>query len=101
MNKPQPQSLTHRELVLLSLYCHCELGLTPQAFYRKWDVTYEQIAEICDRSVSTVRRWFARGKRYHRPTPNDLRHLALMDLLWEQWEYLPPELKQRCETTDW
>ncbi|MDL5054157.1 helix-turn-helix domain-containing protein [Oscillatoria laete-virens NRMC-F 0139] len=93
MNKPR--TLTRRELALLMGYCQCELGLTPQAFYAKWNVSYEQIAEICDRSVSTVKRWFARGQRYRRPTPNDLRHLALMDLLWDRWEELPEELKQQ------
>ncbi len=98
MDKPKP--LTERELALLSGYSHCELGLSPQAFYAKWNVTYEQIAEICDRSISTVKRWFARGKRYRRPTPTDLRHLALMDLLWERWDELPTELKERLNCTN-
>ncbi|MBP0016055.1 MAG: helix-turn-helix domain-containing protein [Cyanobacteria bacterium SBLK] len=102
-----PKSLTARELDLLSRYCQCEFGMTPQAFYAKWSVTYEQIAEICvraaspeeNRSASTVRRWFARGQRYRRPTPNDLRHYKIRDRP-EQLSYsLSTILKQSPKTS--
>lgn len=97
MNKPYP--LRHREKKLLSLYSQCELSMTPQAFYQKWDVTYEQMAEICHRSLSTVRGWFRQGKYYRSPNSTDLRHLAIMNFLWENFELISDELLQKlCNT---
>lgn len=90
MNKPR--QLQTRELNLISLYGYCELGMTPRQFYHKWAVTYEQMALICSRSDSTVRGWFKRGRNKRYPTPNDLRHLALMDFLLEHFEEIPETL---------
>lgn len=89
----QPRTLQQRELSLIQVYSHCQLGMSPKQFYHKWAVTYEQIAIICCRSNSTVRRWFKRGSDRRYPTPTDLRHLALMDFLLEHFEEIPPELR--------
>ena len=95
----KPRPLTEREQTLIDLYGYCQLGMTPQQFYAKWQVNHEAIALICDRSISTVRCWFRRGKTYRHPIPSDLRHLALMDLLLQHWEDIPEELKNRlCST---
>ncbi len=51
--------LTERETSLIDFYGYCQLAMTPQQFDSKWQVNYEDIAFICDRSTSTVRRWFA------------------------------------------
>ena len=88
-----PRPLTDREQHLIERYSYCQLGMTPQRFYAKWHVSQEAIAAICSRSVSTVRRWFRRGRSYRRPTAIDLRHLALMDLMLEHYEHLPDELQ--------
>ena len=90
MTNPRP--LNQRELKMIEFYSGCQLGMTPQRFRSKWALTYEQIALICNRSVSNVRFWFARGRNYRRPSPNDLRHLALMDFLLEHNEDIPPLL---------
>jgi hypothetical protein len=66
--------------------------MTPQRFYSKWNVSQEAIAAICSRSTSTVRCWFRKGRSYRRPTPTDLRHLALMDFLLDHFEQMPQEL---------
>lgn len=87
-----PQSLTLREQRLTEPYSYCQLGMTTQQFYAKWNVSQEEIATICSRSVSTVRRWFRQGRSYRRPTAIDLRHLALMDFLLEPFEQLPQDL---------
>lgn len=89
-----PRTLHTKELDLIDLYSNCQLGMTPQKFYTKWQVTYEQIAMICDRSDATVRRWFKKGRYYRRPTANDLRHLALMDFLLEHFDDIPDELME-------
>ncbi len=64
--------------------------MTPQTFYATWQVSQEDIALICSRSVSTVRRWF---RQNHQPTTQDLRHLALMDFLLRHHSQIPPELQ--------
>jgi hypothetical protein len=99
MNKPH--QLQPREHKLIALYCQCELGMTPRQFYEKWEVTHEQMAEICDRSLSTVRGWFKRGRHYRHPTPTDVGHLALMNFLLEHFEEIPATLwKQLCPSLD-
>ena len=88
-----PQPLTQRERELIERYSSCQLGMTPQQFYAKWQVNQAAIAAICSRSTSTVRRWFVKGRHYRRPTSVDLRHLALMDFLLEHFEEIPVELR--------
>lgn len=89
----QPRPLTKREQDLIERYSYCQLGMTPKQFYAKWDVNYETIASICNRSTTTVRRWFIKGGTYTRPTSSDLRHLAVTDFLLEHFEEIPGELK--------
>lgn len=84
--------LTERELNLIDFYGYCQLGMTPQQFYSKWQVNQEDIAFICARSTSTVRRWFKRGKNHRRPQAADMRHLALMDFLLQHYEEIPAEI---------
>ena len=83
------KSLGKRELALLRLFEHCELGMSPRAFYNKWDITQEQMAVVCDRSISTVRGWFRLGSRYRAPTAMDCRQLALLDFWLEFYEEIP------------
>lgn len=97
MTNPRP--LTPHEQNLLDRYSHCQLGMTPQTFYAKWQVSQEEMATICSRSVSTVRRWFHKGRSYRRPTIVDLRHLALMDFLLDHFEQIPENLREAlCPT---
>lgn len=87
-----PRPVEAREQQLIDLYSRCQLGMSPQQFYAKWHVNHEVLASICNRSPSTVQRWFSRGLHYRRPMPTDLRHLALMDFLLEHFEQIPPDL---------
>jgi hypothetical protein len=96
----KPCPLTEREQTLIDLYGYCQLGMTPQQFYAKWQVNHEAMAFICSRSLSTVRGWFRRGGNYRRPRATDMRHLALMDFLLQHWEDIPEELKNRLCSTD-
>ena len=86
------RQITTRERHLIELYCNWEFGITPIQFYSKWGVSYEQIALICRRSDTTVRRWFTNGNNRRLPTQNDLLHLALMDLLLEHFEEIPEQM---------
>lgn len=90
----KPRSLGAREIRLINLYSHWEFSMTPQEFYAKWAVSYEQIALICQRSDSTVRGWFKQGKLQRHPHFNDLRHLALLDFILEHFEEIPDQVMQ-------
>ena len=89
----QGRDLGHREQVLLKLYSNCHLSIDVFDFYRKWNVTQQQIAEICGCSLATVERWF--GRQRQSPEPVYTRRLAEMDLIWELWDEIPESLKQR------
>ena len=82
-----------RELALLNLYSNCRLSMDVFEFYRKWNVTQRQIATICGCSLATVERWF--GSQRLVPEPIHTRRLAEIDLIWELWEQIPAELRER------
>ncbi len=85
--------LTERERTLIRTYSYCQLQMTPQQFLSKWDLNYDEISLICDRSISTVSFWFSHGRNHRRPTRDDMRHLALVDFLLEHFEEIPLEIK--------
>jgi hypothetical protein len=39
-----PRPLSTQEQRLIDLYSRCQLGMTPQQFYAKWQVSQEAIA---------------------------------------------------------
>lgn len=86
------RSLSEQEQNPIDLYSHCQLGMTPQQFYAKWQVDQQTLALICSRSLTTVRGWFSRGRSYRRPQPSDLRHLTLMDFLLEHYQDVPEQV---------
>ncbi|NEO49711.1 MAG: hypothetical protein F6K55_38655 [Moorea sp. SIO4A3] len=90
-----PYPITEREQILIRLYSYWELGMTPQRFYSKWDLTREDMALICSCSVQTVNGWFNTSRRCYPPTPGYLRHLAIMDFLLEDFETIPKPLLER------
>ena len=82
-----------RELALLNLYSNCQLSIDVFEFYRKWNVTQKQIATICGCSLATVERWF--GSQRQVPEAIYTRRLAEIDLIWELWEQIPAEIRER------
>ncbi|NEO64362.1 MAG: hypothetical protein F6J98_29730 [Moorea sp. SIO4G2] len=90
-----PYPITEREQILIRLYSYCELGMTPQLFYNKWDLTREDMALICSCSVHTVNGWFNTSRRCYPPNAGYLRHLAIMDFLLEDFETIPKPLLER------
>lgn len=94
-----PQDLGQREQTLLQLYCGCQSGMSPQAFYARWNVTHVQMAQICGVSEATVNRWFSQGKNRRFAEAIHRRKLAEMNFMWEEYERIPPWLKhQLCPT---
>lgn len=89
MSNPRP--LEQREVELIALLAHTQLGISPRTFLSKWDVNYEQVATICHCSIGTVARWFARGDNYRRPGAYPCLKLKLADLLLENYREIPEE----------
>ncbi len=87
-----PQDLGQRELKLLQLYTDCQFGMTPQAFYARWNVTHAQIAQICGVSEASVDRWFSQGRHRRSAEARHRRRLAEMNFLWEQYDRIPLRL---------
>lgn len=90
-----PQDLGQRELKLFKLYRKCQFGMTPQAFYARWNVTHVQMAQICGVSEATVDRWFSQGKNKRLAEAIHRRKLAEMNFLWEQYDRIPTRLKHQ------
>ncbi|MEP0858080.1 helix-turn-helix domain-containing protein [Trichocoleus sp. DQ-U1] len=86
-----PKPLTERQRQLIQNYAYCQLQMTPQQFRSKWALTYEEVSLICARSPGTVNSWFSPQKK-HRPTRNDMRHLALVNFLLENYESIPEDI---------
>lgn len=93
--KSYPLPLTDLDRILIQLYSNWQLAMTPKEFISKWEVSREDMALICSRSISTVNSWFAGTKRYKAPAADVLRHLALMDFLLENFDAIPRELLER------
>ncbi|AOY80566.1 hypothetical protein BJP36_12200 [Moorena producens JHB] len=91
-----PYPITEREQILIRLYSYYQLGMTPQRFYQKWDLTQEDIALICSCSAHTVNGWFNTSRRCNPPTAIHLQPLAIMDFLLEDFETIPKDLLERC-----
>lgn len=67
--------------------------MEPEAFLKKWDVTYQQLADICDCSENTVKHWFVKHNQ-RKPSSHHLFRLAIADYLWTEEETLPEPIKQ-------
>lgn len=55
--------------------------LSPDDFAARWTVSYQQIAQICCCSTSTVEHWFSRGTGRRSPAASYQKLLALADFL--------------------
>lgn len=94
MTSNRPRDLGIRELALYDLYRNCQLGLSPQEFYARWNVTHAQMAEICKCSITTVDRWFTSSALQTLPNRHHLKQLAEMDLLWQHYEEIPETIRR-------
>ncbi len=87
-----PQPLSQRQRDLIKAYSYSQIQMTPQEFVSKWEVNYEEVSLICNRSISTVGFWFSYGVNQRRPNTNDMRHLALVDFILNNFESISVEL---------
>ncbi|MEA5499198.1 helix-turn-helix transcriptional regulator [Limnoraphis robusta Tam1] len=88
-------SLNDEQQQLIARLCAASLGISPQKFRQKWDISYQQMADICHCTPGTVQRWFERGRNYRRPSQYSCFKLAIADWLLENYQDIPQELLAR------
>ena len=86
-----PKPLSQRQRDLIKAYSYSQMQMTPQEFVSKWDVNYEEVSLICNSSISTVGFWFSYSVNQRQPTRNDMRHLALVDFILNNFQEIPRE----------
>ena len=62
-------------------------------FLNNWDVSREEIAFICDCSLTTVNHWFSQGEHRRIPTNRHKQRLALAHHIWVTVESEPDYLQ--------
>lgn len=73
------------------------LQMTPEEFLFLWDVSREELAKLCGKSLSTVNHWFSRGAHRIEPSEDDQRRLAEIHAFWTQFENEPKHLREIFE----
>jgi hypothetical protein len=66
-------------------------------FLKYWDVSREELAFICDCSLTTVNHWFSRGVDRRVPSDKHKQRLALAHHIWATIETEPEYLQQLRE----
>jgi hypothetical protein len=69
-------------------------SMEPEEFLKHWAVSYDELAELCGRSKSTVAHWFTQGEHRREPSEADKRRLAEIHALWTQFEAEPSHLRE-------
>ena len=64
-----------------------------EEFLNLWDVSREELAFICDCSVTTVNHWFSQGEHRRVPTQKHKQKLALAHHIWTTVETEPEYLQ--------
>jgi len=62
-------------------------------FLNNWDVSREELAFICDCSLTTVHHWFSQGDHRRIPTGKHKQRLALAHHIWVTIESEPEYLQ--------
>ena len=90
-----PKYPLDRHWEALNTYLNLSDGarMTLEEFLRFWNVTREELAYICDCSLTTVNHWFSQGD--HRRVPNEKheQRLALAHHTWTTVETEPEYLQ--------
>ena len=76
----------------LSATSHSEF-MKLEEFLQIWEVTREELAFICDCSVTTVNHWFSQGEHRRFPNEKHQQKLALTHHIWTTIETEPEYLR--------
>jgi hypothetical protein len=89
------KTLTRRHWELFKVYkAKVAILMEPEEFLKHWAVNYDELAELCGRSKSTVAHWFSQGSHRREPSESDKRRLAEIHALWTQFENEPAHLRE-------
>jgi len=89
----QPKSLSAQQWQRILDFIYSEIIMTPQQFMEKWGVTQEFIAELCRCDVKTANLWINGAFSNSSCRHCHKRELVLADLILENFEGLPDNLK--------
>ena len=90
-----PRTPSRRHWLALQLYlqlAHSEL-MELEEFLRVWDVSRDELAYICDCSLTTVNHWFSQGEHRRFPSERHQQRLALAHHIWTTIETDPEYLQ--------
>ena len=90
---PRIPSHTHWSALRLYLQLTHDELMDLEEFIRVWDVSREELALICDCSVTTVNHWFSQGEHRRIPTDKHKQRLALAHHIWVTIESEPEYLQ--------
>jgi len=90
-----PRTPTHRHWKALEAYLQPVQGeqMEVEEFLDTWNVSREELAFICDCSVTTVNHWFSQGEHQRVPTEKHRQRLALAHHIWTTVETEPEYLQ--------
>lgn len=90
-----PRTPTHRHWRALEIYLQpaCNELMELEEFLNLWDVSREELAFICDCSLTTVNHWFSQGQHRRVPTDKHKQKLALVHHIWTTVETEPQYLQ--------
>ena len=80
-NKYVPLSAKQKEI--MKLFTEWDLSLSPLEFQIKWNVNYQQLADICGVKKNTVETWNKSLSKRSHPSKYALLRLAIADKLLE------------------
>ena len=97
-----PRSPTRRHWSALEAYLQPVQGerMEVEKFLDIWNVSREELAFICDCSVTTVNHWFSQGEHRRVPTKKHKQRLALAHHIWITVETEPENLRVLREMYD-
>jgi hypothetical protein len=90
-----PRTPTHRHWNALKAYFQPldDEQMDLDEFLKNWNVSREELAFVCDCSVTTVNHWFSQGEHRRVPTEKHKQRLALAHYIWTSLETEPEHLR--------
>lgn len=90
-----PRPPTHRHWSALRTYLQPldDEQMELDEFLKNWDVSREELAFICDCSLTTVHHWFSQGEHRRIPSEKHKQRLALAHHIWVTTESEPEYLQ--------
>lgn len=90
---PRTPSQTHWLALRLYLQLAHDKLMELEEFLGIWDVSREELAFVCDCSITTVNHWFSQGEHRRFPSEKHQQKLALAHHIWTTIETEPEYLR--------